>query len=822
MLNKSRIILVSLFVSLWSCVSIAEVEEVVVTALKRDQSLQDVPISVSALTSNDLDGLSLSDTADITQQIPNFQVNAWSPNLTTFNIRGISQNNFVDVNEAPIAVYMDDIYMGTMNGISTQLFDIERVEVLRGPQGTLFGRNATGGLVHYVSRGADRDDFNVGLTTGFGSFAQQSSELTIGSHLGDPRYRHRFAFRQDISDGYVEPGAAGDVTAAAKPRGYLGGRDYLALRYALQFDFSETVRMDVNYKFSRDPRVPTGGYVFLPLGDSSTSHIPPEWFPVARSPMFLNDPNATDAAAEMFLRNAFFTGHPDGTKTGAGGEMVNTTLRYDGKAMTDGFAPISNEGLTTFEGDSPNPHTHYANYEGYLNRTTSGFDIKLHYNDEYDNSFTYIGGFYRLNKYYTEDGDGLPAFIINFTTLMDYEQISQEFRFSKETEAGHHYQAGLYWMSLDHSGGSITEGAPALGAVGAAIMDPVLEKGPQANQSFYQDTTNVSLFGETDLELNNTLRLIVGARMTLDNKSINYRRFLRYDGVEITDPASVFTAQAEFEQPDVVGRLILSAALGAEDQHNVFFSINRGLKSGGFNVSSNVTRDNLEYDAESLVSLELGYKADFTDSLRFSATIYDYDYEDYQAFSIFGGTPNISNADATAQGLELDLKWAPGQFLFSFGMGYGSSDVDGIQGIGSQVPPGGLPTVTIPVNTLNNKELPNLPDLSFNFLLSYDLLIGSSSSWLFQIDGAWYGDQYLEVTNGAGSFQEAYMVLNFATVWRSSFGREGAHGIEAKFYMKNIADTEYKLYNLDLGLLGSTAYYAPPTSFGVTLAYNFN
>ena len=135
-------------------------EVITVTANKRVESIQEVPVSVSVLSGDQIDAFNLSDTTDITQQIPNFQLNAWSPQLTTFNLRGVSQNNFVDNLEAPIAVYQDESYVSSMNAISGQLFDIERVEVLRGPQGTLFGRNATGGLVHYISRTASEDELN--------------------------------------------------------------------------------------------------------------------------------------------------------------------------------------------------------------------------------------------------------------------------------------------------------------------------------------------------------------------------------------------------------------------------------------------------------------------------------------------------------------------------------------------------------------------------------------------------------------------------------------------------------------------------------------
>ncbi|MCF8710365.1 TonB-dependent receptor plug domain-containing protein [Rhizorhapis sp. SPR117] len=132
--------------------------EIIVTANKRSENLQKVPISVSAFTGEQISRLGITETTQITQQIPSLRVNAWSPNLTIFSLRGISQSNFTDNLEAPVAVYQDNAYIASMNAISGQLFDIKRVEVLRGPQGTLFGRNATGGLIHYLSEDASHPE----------------------------------------------------------------------------------------------------------------------------------------------------------------------------------------------------------------------------------------------------------------------------------------------------------------------------------------------------------------------------------------------------------------------------------------------------------------------------------------------------------------------------------------------------------------------------------------------------------------------------------------------------------------------------------------
>lgn len=135
-------------------------EEVMVTAQKREESIQDVGISVTAFSGDQLQNLGMTNTVDITQQVPAMQLNTFSPVLTIINLRGVSQNNFQDNLEAPVAVYVDGAYVPSMNAVNAQLFDVDRVEVLRGPQGTLFGRNTTGGLVHYLTRGADDDELN--------------------------------------------------------------------------------------------------------------------------------------------------------------------------------------------------------------------------------------------------------------------------------------------------------------------------------------------------------------------------------------------------------------------------------------------------------------------------------------------------------------------------------------------------------------------------------------------------------------------------------------------------------------------------------------
>jgi iron complex outermembrane recepter protein len=144
-------------------------EETIVTAQKREQNLQDVPIAVTAFTGAQMNAMGVQESFDIATFTPGVHI---SGNLagqnTQFSIRGVTQNDFNDIIESPNAVYLDEGYIAIAQGQTFAVFDIERVEILKGPQGTLFGRNATGGAVNYVSLKPDFDNLGgyIDLTAG--------------------------------------------------------------------------------------------------------------------------------------------------------------------------------------------------------------------------------------------------------------------------------------------------------------------------------------------------------------------------------------------------------------------------------------------------------------------------------------------------------------------------------------------------------------------------------------------------------------------------------------------------------------------------------
>ncbi len=729
-------------------------EEVIVTAQKREQQLQDVGVSVSAFTGDQMKALGVTNTVDITQQVPGLQVNTWSPTITTFNLRGVSQNNFTDNLEAPVAVYSDEVYIGSMNAISGQLFDVERVEVLRGPQGTLFGRNATGGLIHYVSRDASETEANGYIDVSLSDYNTKSIEGAIGGALTD-RVRGRLSARMEKGDGYVEATIPGVRD--------LGGRDGYALRGSLQVDFTDNLVGDFTVKYSKDEDVPTGGYVVYSQGGGAVD-------------------------------------------------------------------PLT--GLGIYDGTQVRPFEHDSEYQGYFDREATSYTGKLTWSLPNGLELTSITNYTELEKYYTEDGDGFPILAVNFTTIADYEQLSQEFRLSGENDSGR-WQVGAYYLDMEHEDQSITAGIP--GTIGAcfgglialpnfpgatcldyapggagAPDDIAIPLGSANTQDVSMNASNWSLFGQYEWDLNEELTLILGYRWSQDDKDIEFVNTYAND-TTVTTPVETFNAATslaaagladndKIDYGDYAARIQLDWNLS--DNTLLFASYNRGIKGGNWSVNADVTPENFRHDAETLHAYELGVKTAFGTLARLNATAFYYDYEDYQAFSLTGLTPQVSNSDATVQGGEVELFLTPDEHWdFLLGASFLDSEVDEVFDAN-----GGI---------VEGNELPNAPGYSFNLLARYNWN-ALQGNWAVQVDGVINDDQNLEVTNADVSKEDGYSVWNANLSYTTD-----DESWKVSAWVKNLTDEEYRIYNLDLGALGATSFYAPPRWYGVNVSYNF-
>jgi iron complex outermembrane receptor protein len=174
-------------------------DEVVVTAQKRTQSVQDVPISINAISGDAIDKAGVTDVNGIVDLVPGLNSRSDGPTQTVFAMRGVGTNAFGVGVDGSVGVFVDDVYIGHPVLVNTSFFDVERVEVVKGPQGTLFGRNTSAGAISAASKGVDLDEGSR-ITLGGGNEGQQSVQFTTNQAITD-KLGIRLAARVQERDG---------------------------------------------------------------------------------------------------------------------------------------------------------------------------------------------------------------------------------------------------------------------------------------------------------------------------------------------------------------------------------------------------------------------------------------------------------------------------------------------------------------------------------------------------------------------------------------------------------------------------------------------
>ncbi|KKK58743.1 hypothetical protein LCGC14_3041360, partial [marine sediment metagenome] len=198
-------------------------EEVVVTAQRRSQSTQDIPAAITGITANDIESMGFENANDITAQIPNMNVsNPYGDTQPIFSIRGISMSDYNPNQSSPIGIYADEAYLGAIYTHGLNFFDVERIEALRGPQGTLYGKNTTGGAINIISNTPQINAENSGyINVGIGDYSARSTNGAAETTLIEDKLAARLAFTYKQDDGYVSNKTTGkDV----------GTTDYMATR----------------------------------------------------------------------------------------------------------------------------------------------------------------------------------------------------------------------------------------------------------------------------------------------------------------------------------------------------------------------------------------------------------------------------------------------------------------------------------------------------------------------------------------------------------------------------------------------------------------
>ena len=739
----------------------AGLAEIVVSAQRREQNVQDVGTSITAFDGAALQKLGLSSATDVAAQVPGMQFQAFSPSITIFNLRGVSQNDFGDHHEAPVAVYTDDVYVASMGAVAGAIYDLDRVEVLRGPQGTLFGRNATGGLVHYISQRPTFTGNSGYLDADIGMYSPNNvPEYQLEGAVNIPvtdELATRFSFSADHRKGLIRNLVGPDANSTNQ---YAG-------RWQWRWKPSESGEVVLKAYAIRNNQEISPSYAW----SASCNNLGPQPGGAAACP---------------------------GSYAGLGAI----------------FGPESNPYLTCpgcdesgYRKAGSNPFEQAFDRQGIFNRTVWGFTAHASWN--FDSvKLASITDFMHLNKHYGEDSDGSPNAQFSFDTFQNYHQVSQEVHLSQDS-GRFRWIAGLYFLDLsnhDRQDEQVNQdycGAYCLGFV-------VGHQGPE----FTLDTRSEAVFAQTEWDVLDQLTLITGVRETFDQKKYNFVLWTGTTSNPLTDVNGVPYIYNPTNNPGAANptynAFSYKVELDYKPARNLLFyaSLNRGNKGGGWSAPSNMAApydsfvNILKYQPETLTDTEIGEKLTFWNGrARLNADLFYYDYHNYQAFELIDFTQIIGNLQAYLKGGEVDLTLMPIS---------GLTLEAGVSGLSTKIK-----NVAMPDGSLLDRVMPNAPKWTFNALARYEWP-APGGNWLAQIDAKWNAAQYLENINGPDDYQPSYAVVNL----RLGYTTENSWEVAA--YAKNVANKYYRIYSLDLSSLGYTeGVYGRPREIGVDFRYHW-
>jgi iron complex outermembrane receptor protein len=790
--NQIAVALGLVSVSIAAPMSFASVlEETVVTAQKREQSLQDVGIAVTAYSGDQLDTLGFTSSSDIALMTPGVHVGASVGGQSQqFTIRGVTQNDFSDHTEAPIATYIDETYILSPQGQKFAMFDLERVEVLKGPQGTLFGRNATGGLVHFVSR-KPTDEVEGYLELEYGDYDKVKVQGALGGSLSDT-VRGRVSGLYTSHDAYLDNDYDPTSAEAFNPAPELlatGAGDDLgeetntALRAHLEFDLGESAQLllSANWaeaEMSSSPyqSQPTFAVLSFEGNQIGAEHVAPDQTDLH----YLEDGTPVNVPGPRPVPGGDATGYidPDGPRLGS----TSSDFAYDDLNSVDAW----------------------------------GFTANLNWDLGWT-SLVAITDFKDIEKYIGMDVDAAPMNQLAFFASAEISQFTQEIRLQGETDSLS-WIGGFYYMSGDYdnaNGFKVLTNGPLLLPPATFVGDYPAEVD--------QEVENYSLFGQVDFNLSETLTLTTGVRVIQEKKDFDYALVYR------TPPAS----PKQWATGALVGDFGSLAGLPFPTVHSdsssdtlwtgkiqldwtpsedllIYGGINRGVKAGGFNAPIDFGGGQLtpgfsyDYDEEVLYSYEGGFKATlFGGTTRLNGSLYYYDYQDYQAFVFAGVSGVVVNADSSVIGGELELVTSPLDGLdIMLGVGVYDAEVEDVSvspGVIKDVEPSFAPSVT--ASSLVRYAWP---------AFGGELAVQGSASYT--------GDFYYSLRNFNSTKLDSYTLVNT----RVSYTSENEEWVLAAF-VNNATDEEYAVTGFDISLFCGCSEIATgqPRWWGVSLRRNF-
>jgi len=737
----------------------AALEDILVTARKREESLQDVALSVSAMSQQEIQANFATDIRDLAYISPNLlldDTNQGPGGVAAAYIRGVGVSEVEKNFDPAVGVVVDGLFLGTMSGSIMRAIDLERMEVLRGPQGTLFGRNTIGGVIK-LDRTKPTMELGGKVRASYGDYDTSQFDALVNYGNGENWGIKLTGTYRNQDEGY--------------------------------FDNLNTGDEDGDYEYK------AGSINLLWV---ATDGLELEWTSVIER----TEQDATQLVnagqpGQLFC-DSFGWCSPS-TDTPVSGDRYNTLQEYENwtwpwpAGAPTGFNHNGNDpDDTTFDAD------------------THKLDVRWAIND--DLQLDYIGGYWSTDEDFIMDWDAVTDLLFHTDRPADYDQFTNELRLTYDAGGKISGTVGAYTWDSDYE-------IPLISWIGFAAPDTFLAL-PQTTK---QDSESWALFFEGDYEFNDQWTVTLGGRYTKDDKKTDQRGVVPcgqdltgLPGLAAAcaaNPQTPVSARESWDEftPKVAVRFRMN------EEMMLYGLYSKGYRSGGFNGRVDSIETALApYDPETVDNFELGYRSEWLDRrLIFNATAFYMDYDDKQeeiqqpsATSGTGQVTRVVNAStAEIYGVELETTWLPiDDLLIRANVGYLDASYDDFE-VDTGTP--GSPQIT----DFSNLDVRRAPDWTASLSGTYTWVMGPGTSELYT--GVHFIDEHAvdffnkpELNNDSQYLVDASFTYSIEEFYGSVYGH-------------NLTDEDGYQIGFDVAGLWSYASPRVPRTWGIEVGLRF-
>jgi iron complex outermembrane receptor protein len=808
-------------------------EEIIVTGIKRELEQQDVPIAISAVSEAALERIPLNDVRALGQIAPGLVLsNPAGFNATGGGMRGTGTNIILVTQDAPVSFLIDEFVLSHVTSQFLTLFDTQQVEVYRGPQGTLFGKNTTGGVISITTKKPLLNEYTAEIEAGYGQYDNGAGLADVKAALNIPlgeTLAFRLAAIYDTSDGYYTDdkttatfpnsipifGAFGidpstplppevDTTATGTG-GRLGGKDVLAAKAKLLWQ-------------------PNDWYEGYLIGEVVRDR--------SDSPPGVNESTATDLLTALGFpgiqlagqRDPFSTliSHngvihmDDGHKVDATGVYLTQSFKLDAgviKSIT-GYREEEQRLPSTYTGES-----FLTLFDSTRNTERFTFQQELRFASDFDGPFNFVGG----GNYFKDSFNFRAFFSVGLTSLIPVADPDTGTFLRPDGTA-----------SLDTR----------------ALFDYQM-------QFTEQDREEYAVFWDGTYALTDTINLTAGVRYSHDDKDFirgvdgggQCNEFTEAQDIrtgangECIDVRSQFISRAGIEPRQWDGRSVplpnenFGVYLNTSDSWEettwravidwkpiedqmIYLSYATGFLSGGFSETC-ATVSLCSYDPETNNNVELGWKADLLDrTLRLNAALYFTKYEDLQRAVVANyissdgtsqqETVTVNTGSTEAKGIDLEATWVPTEQWRVNGA---------VSWLDHEYTSGVLPNLRIGGGEeipLEQFDVPFSPELKAMLNVEYDFELANGYGVTLQGAVNYQDEAETDVFNGANTQMQERTLLDASITYHDPQDRWSI-----RLWGANLSDETYRIAALPVAGLWNFTNYGPPRSYGITLRTKF-